>query len=470
MPTISVIIPTRNEEGNVAKLMSQLIDLNSNGCSFDVVFADDSTDNTPVLAESLGARVVKGRGLGLAQAVLDGIDATDTDYIIVMDADLQHPPSLIPEIINQLHLHDLVVVTKHNKQSMDDLSINRKLQSILGVWAAQMLVPVPISDPMTGFFGIRRKCLEGIPRAGIYYQPSDKVVYPNDWESLDQDTQQQWLDKVGIATGTVKLAGIEAIGFKIGLELFAKAKWVSHSEIPMSFANREAGESKGTAHSLQRHLWRLYNNSLDYEVELPKGSEEYHIFYEANEMQKKWKRDIAFLLQDITKELQVKDILDVGCGSSPNINFMEGETRTGIDIREEALSFMREHSRATFVKGSVLDIPMADESYDFVSCIEVIEHLFEDDVLIALQELSRVVKPGGYLVLATPNYDSRLWRMVETTQRLFQKGEWTEDHHTRFNRNLLIGRCSRFGLKEIRYDTVMNGMDMVITFQKKYWS
>ena len=412
MPSVSIILPSKNEEGNIGNLLKQIIPY-----GYEVVVVDDSTDKTAEIAESLGARVIKGRGLGLAQAVLDGIDQTDSDCIIVMDADGQHSPSVLPQIVEQLGYHDLVVMTKHTKEASADMSLWRKMQSNLAVWLTHVLIPVPVSDPMTGFFGIRRKCLEGIPRGEFIKIDHDKIYkkrddveanIPENWESLDEATRTEWYLQNGYAT---KIIGLEAIGFKIGLELFTKAKWVSHAEIPITFLKREAGMSKGTRHSLQTHLWHLFKNSLNYEVELPQGSEEYHYFYEGNGWQSKWKQDIAKVLREVSYSIKPQRTLDCGCGSSPNINHLYGD-RVGIDINEKAIEFMKSHSDAEFREGSVLDIPFPEQSFELVTCIEVLEHLYEKDVDKALSELVRVLKPNGHVILATPNYGSILWNVV----------------------------------------------------------
>jgi glycosyltransferase involved in cell wall biosynthesis len=463
MRKVSIITPTRNEEEGISKFLEKVLPY-----GYEVVVADDSDDKTPEIAERMGAKVVIGRRLGLAQAVLDAIDATNSDYIILIDSDLQHPTELIPEIVNQLDYQDLVVVTKHNEQAMAELSWWRKIQSNLGVWSAQVLIPAPVSDPMAGYFGIRRKCLAGIPRGEYYDIDEDKFAnpeleLPENWLNMSQEEQCEWLCERGIAA---KKIGIEAIGFKIGLELFAKAKWVSHSELPMVFAKRETGMSKGTAHSLQKHLWRLFKNSLSYEVELPIGSEEYYAFYEANDWQRDWKQSIASVLQQISLEIKPDRLIDIGCGSSPQINYMYAKEKVGIDINEAAMRFMRIHSKASFQTGSLLDVPFPDKSFDMVTCIEVIEHLYENQIEKGLSEITRVLKDGGYAVLATPNYSSILWNVIEKAQQFLQKGEWTSDHHTKFNRKRLTEMCSKYGLEEIRYDGIMNNMDMVITYRK----
>ncbi|KKM93155.1 hypothetical protein LCGC14_1211190, partial [marine sediment metagenome] len=200
MPKVSIITPARNEEKSIGGLIDRIKEAGIKE-DYELVVVDDSDNNfTATKALAMNARVIEGRHKGLAQAVIDGIEGTDGEYVIVMDADLQHPPELLPKVVETLDQHDLVVVTKHSKDATDELSGWRKLQSNLAVFSAHMLIPAPVSDPMAGFFGVRRECLKGVE--------------------------------------------LNAIGFKIGLEIFAKAKWVTHCEIPMSFAKREAGESK----------------------------------------------------------------------------------------------------------------------------------------------------------------------------------------------------------------------------------
>lgn len=465
MQTVSVVIPTRNESENLRELIPLISQY-----GYRIIVCDDSDDNTPEVAKSLGAKVVVGRRLGLAQAVLDGIDSDDSDYIIVMDADLQHPPGLLPRIAEQLDSHDLVVVSKHHPEAKDNLSWWRRLQSNLAVWLTHIIIPVEVSDPMAGYFGIRRKCFDDIPRGEYYdidYIKADKISaagdIPDEFSDMSKLDQGKWLSDAGVAT---KMIGIEAIGFKIGLELFTKAKWVSHSELPMHFAEREHGVSKGTAHSLQKHLWRLFVNSLNYVTILPKGSEEYFAFYEGTGWQKKWKHQIANIIKDVTGKYDFDDVLDVGCGSSPNINYIKAHNVVGIDINKEAIAWMHGYSTAKFRVGSLLQIPFSDKSFDCLTCIEIIEHLYSNQIDTALSELSRVVKDDGIVILATPNYASVLWNIVEHAQQFFEKGAWTSDHHTHFTRNKLTDLCAKHGLVELSYYPVMRNMDMVIVYRK----
>jgi len=127
---------------------------------------------------------------------------------------------------------------------------------------------------------------------------------------------------------------------------------------------------------------------------------------------------------------------------------------------------MEDYTDAEYKYGSVLDIPFADNTFDMVSCIELIEHMHGNDAEKAVSELSRVLQSGGYAIIATPNYDSKLWNIIERAQLIIQPGQWTSDHYTHFNRSTLNELCGKYGLKEIRYNGIQKNMDMVITYQK----
>ena len=91
MQSVSIIVPARNEEGNIEHLIRGIRDALVSYAPelwYEVVVVDDSSDKTAVIAESFGARVVKGKGKGLGQAIIDGIEASEGDVVLNMDADL----------------------------------------------------------------------------------------------------------------------------------------------------------------------------------------------------------------------------------------------------------------------------------------------------------------------------------------------------------------------------------------------
>ena len=117
---VSIILPTRNESGNIEPLLHR-IEQALEGISAEVIFVDDSTDNTPQviqqasqrthLAVRLIARPPERRTGGLGGAVVEGFRAAKGRWLCVMDADLQHPPEMIPKMLShaQETASDLVI-------------------------------------------------------------------------------------------------------------------------------------------------------------------------------------------------------------------------------------------------------------------------------------------------------------------------------------------------------------------------
>ena len=104
---LSVVIPTFNESKNIRNLVAQ-IDVALKGVDYEIVFVDDSKDNTPDVIMEVAKEYPQVRmehrknGTGLATAVLDGFKLAKGEYMACMDADLQHPPALVPEMIKQI--------------------------------------------------------------------------------------------------------------------------------------------------------------------------------------------------------------------------------------------------------------------------------------------------------------------------------------------------------------------------------
>lgn len=111
--------------------------------------------------------------------------------------------------------------------------------------------------------------------------------------------------------------------------------------------------------------------------------------------------------------------LDIGCGSGQMIKFLRsnGFDVRGIDIAKEAINLANKLNKKVVAKiGSATKVPHKDKVFDLVISISVIEHLTKKEVRLFLKEARRVLKPGGYIFLVTPNY--------ATPIRLLQGASW----------------------------------------------
>ena len=117
--SFSILIPTYNEHDNIAPLLERIARAIP-GNDYEVVFVDDdSRDGTPELITSLSSRyparvVVRKDKKGLASAVTDGFGLVSTDTILVMDADMQHPPEMVPALIQAIREGaDIAIASRH---------------------------------------------------------------------------------------------------------------------------------------------------------------------------------------------------------------------------------------------------------------------------------------------------------------------------------------------------------------------
>jgi glycosyltransferase involved in cell wall biosynthesis len=231
-PELSVIIPTRNETENIEPLLERLVTALA-GLSAEIIFVDDSDDDTAAEVLQVGRQLplpvrILQRGPdqregGLGTAVVAGMRLARAPWALVMDADLQHPPEVIPQLFAtaQRQPVDLVVASRYaGHGSSGGLDGNtRRNSSRFATRIAKLTFPrraARVSDPMSGFFAVRLAAL---------------------------DTER-----------------LRPYGYKILLELIVRNPYLRAAEVSFCFAARQAGESKTSmreALRFGRHLGRL---------------------------------------------------------------------------------------------------------------------------------------------------------------------------------------------------------------------
>ncbi len=165
---ISVIIPTYNEKDNLNELFSR-IERSLNGLSHEIIIVDDKSpdetaDKVKELSSSYPVKViVRPKKLGLSSAVMDGLSIARGNVIAVMDADLQHPPEVLPTLYEKIEEGcDIVIASRYIKGgSVENWSLIRKLISKGSIVLAWILLPQVrwIKDPVSGYFMFRRQVI-----------------------------------------------------------------------------------------------------------------------------------------------------------------------------------------------------------------------------------------------------------------------------------------------------------------------
>lgn len=228
-PTISVIVPTYNEAENIPllipRLRSALVDFD-----YEVIIVDDDSPDLTwkvagdlVADESRFSVVRRTTEKGLSAAVLTGMNVAQGSVFVVMDGDLQHDPAAIPALVSKV-LDDGAEIAVASRAveggSYGEFSPRRRLISWIGAQMAHVLLQAPVTDPMSGFFALRR-------------QRYEEVVHQ-----------------------------VNPRGFKILLEFLARGRRPNVAEIGYRFGSRVHGTTKLTGSVVVAYLLALIELSV----------------------------------------------------------------------------------------------------------------------------------------------------------------------------------------------------------------
>eukprot|EP01090_Pellita_catalonica_P013550 TRINITY_DN3253_c0_g1_i1.p1 TRINITY_DN3253_c0_g1~~TRINITY_DN3253_c0_g1_i1.p1 ORF type:complete len:267 (-),score=53.42 TRINITY_DN3253_c0_g1_i1:111-911(-) len=224
----TIVVPTYEEKENLKPLTERLfaalkkarIDTKSEMIVVDDNSNDGSEEVINSLSDSYNVRIIVRKDeKGLSSAVLRGFDEGRGNILLCMDADLQHPPESVPKVLNTLDEDDhceFVLGTRYGETGAVDKNWPM-YRRVISKGARALALPLsPLSDPMSGFFAIKKT-----------------------------------------AFTRAKKRGINPIGFKIGLELYVKARIKKHREVEFSFGVREAGFSKLSKGVIIKYLFHL---------------------------------------------------------------------------------------------------------------------------------------------------------------------------------------------------------------------
>jgi dolichol-phosphate mannosyltransferase len=208
---LSLVVPTFNERGNVAELIRRL-DVTLAGIRWEAIFVDDnSPDGTADAVKAIARADARIRCLrrvgrrGLAGACIEGILSSSAPFVAVMDADLQHDESALPAMLAKLQSGecDLVAATRYVEGgSAQSFSESRSKISRLATKITQRVLGTALSDPMSGFFMMRRESFDAIAPL------------------------------------------LSPVGFKILLDIATAGGGMRIVEQPFTFGSRQEGESK----------------------------------------------------------------------------------------------------------------------------------------------------------------------------------------------------------------------------------
>lgn len=529
---VSIVIPTRNEEGSIAALLSHF-NFASSTVNYEPTVVDDSTDKTAEIARGNGAVVIQGQGKGLGQAIIDGIQASTGDIVVVMDADLSHNPHDVPRFISKIikEGYDLVIGSRYVPGgNVDEWSARRKLQSIIGVKLMQLVTGV--KDSNSGFFAFRKEIVENVDLKADSWKILLEVLFKGNWISKTEipiifrdrvsgESKNSLRERVKHAQHLLKLlqgkfprryisylvvGGIGATtyftifwaitefahiwyGFSYFIATmitivqnytlnhfttFRKSRKLHHNHLKglgIYIGGSWGGEAveycvmilltevfgiwyilsdligSGFGSIVKYTIFRKKIWNTQEEIRTSKSPDyEWHSFYKGLPWQKFWKRTIARVTKELAEPAGV--MLDLGCGSSPLGSKIRCTEYHGVDPNQGKMEFLKSKlPLGHFSVGTSLDLHFPNGFFDTVLFIEAIEHLQSiEEVRKSLWEISRVTKPGGTVVIATPNYGSWTGKLQDRLYGIFQPSAYAEDHRIKFHPRLLDEYCIDVGL------------------------
>jgi len=225
-PSVSIVIPTYKEVDNIEHLVKSInSSMQGLNCKYEIVIVDDSSEDgiealVSMLSKELPIRIkIRRAERDLSASVIDGFKIAIGGILVVMDADLSHPPDKLPDLITPIieNRCDMCMGSRFIQGAgIEGFGVFRKMNAAVSRALARPLVKV--SDPMSGFFAFRRDII------------------------ADYDI-------------------LSPIGFKIALELLVKSGTERIVEIPIIFGKRYAGKGKLSINQqfkYLQHLFRLF--------------------------------------------------------------------------------------------------------------------------------------------------------------------------------------------------------------------
>ncbi len=400
---LSLVIPALHEAPNLRLLLPSLAEtLPEVTDSWEVIVVDGKgEDESPDVVQSMGDRFryVEEPQRGYGHAILRGMSEARGRYVITMDADLSHPAEFIRRLWEARDRGSVVIASRYVPGGQaNQPAVRLALSKVLNRFFRSGL-SLPIQDMSSGFRLYR------------------KAIFRN----MD----------------------LEHTNFAILVEILLKTFQAGHAiaEVPFTYQPRKEGVSNAQVWKFGQEYLRLFRRmwALRNSIEFP--DYDWRAHDSRIWLQRYWQRRRHALVTQLVP--QGAWICDVGCGSSRILESLPG--CIGVDLRFNKLVFMRRVS-TRLLQGDGMRLPFRDGEFNCVVSSQVIEHIPEEGGRL-LDELTRILEPGGVLVIGTPDYGRWQWRYIEWAYKKCAPGAYGDEHVTQYTRESL-----EEALKERGYD------------------
>lgn len=404
---VSVLIPALHEGENLRALLPSLRRvLDGLGARHEVlVIGRDVGDDTLAVARQLGARAIAQTLPGYGGALREGFREARGRYLITMDADLSHEPDFIAKLWAGRERADMVIASRYVRGGVAYMPLVRK-------WLSRVLnrtftagLGLDLFDISSGFRLYRADVLRSLALDGHDFNVLPEIA-----------------------------VRAHAAGWRI-------------QEVPFTYFPRATGSSQARIVRVGINLARTFIRLWGLRTSIQAADYDERAFYSPMPLQRWWHRRRHEIITRFARN--GGRILDVGCGSSVILQSLNHVI--GLDIRHVKMRYMRRYG-LPLVTGSVFALPFADRSMDCVVCSEVIEHIPADPSIFT--ELDRVLKPGGLLILGTPDYGTWVWPTIEWFYHRFSPGGYADEHIAHYTRASLRQMIAAMGYRTLEVGAI----------------
>lgn len=408
---LSVVLATHDEAPNLYRLLPLLAEtLDELGVSWEViVVAPDSGDGTRKVAEGGGAVYLQEDDIAYGKALLRGVGEAKGTFVLSMDADMSHPANVIPVLWEDRDGADVVIASRYVRGAIAEQPRFRTFYSkLLNRFFASGL-SIDAKDMSSGFRLYRKSVFEGL-----------------DFQFISSVIQ---VETLLLAAGQGKLI----------------------REVPFHYHPAHTGSSTSRIRQFGKDYLRLFYRvwKMRNSVEFP--DYDWRAYDSRIWLQRYWQRTRHKIALRFTPKFV--STCDVGCGSSRILADLPHAI--GVDMRHDKLSFMRKTNHL-LVQGNGMELPFPDDHFECVICSQVIEHIPEENGRL-IDELTRILQPGGTLVIGTPDYGRWEWLVLEWLYGKLAPGAYADEHVTHYTYDSLREALESRGYTDLEHDYVGRG-------------
>lgn len=415
---LSIILPTFNEAKNIDILIDKIKEIFERSVyDYEIIVVDaGSTDNTFKIAKEKGVRVFIQEHPGYGGALHDAIKSARGKFIITLDADFSHNPYIIKRLFSQRHSAHIVIASRYVKGGLANMPLSRRILSMVLNRFLCFALSLPLKDISSGF----------------------RLYNAEIFNEIDFSERN----------------------FNVLVEILVKAYMNGFKvrEMPFHYQPRSKGRSHakiikfglGFLRTFIK-LWKIRNTilSADYDD---------RAFDSRIPMQRFWQRQRYKIICSFFG--YQRRVLDAGCGSSKILGALP--QAIGLDMNFKKLRYNLSLGNP-LVNADIKNLCFKDACFDEVICSEVIEHLKEEESIF--NELSRVIKRGGFLILGTPDYSRLSWVLIEWLYKKLIPGGYADEHVSHYSRKSLLAKMQSLGFKLEVYKYIL-GSELICKFVK----